>query len=124
MNESILSTIKDMLDVDVDPEEDEIGEFDNILIININTVFSILNQMGVGTDEPFVITGYDETWDQFIGEATGIEMVKTYIYLKVKMMFDPPSGAQKEANENVIKELEYRLYVLEDFRKGAMNNES
>ena len=82
--------------------------FDNDLIMHINTVFFTLCQLGV-TEEPFVISGSDETWEDFHAD-TDLEAVKTYVYLKCRMYFDPPTNsALISAINEQIKELEIRL---------------
>ena len=87
--------------------------FDNDLIMHINTVFFTLCQLGV-TEEPFVISGTDETWDEFHAD-TDLEAVKTYVYLKCRMYFDPPTNsALISAINEQIKELEWRLNVAVD----------
>ena len=87
--------------------------FDNDLIMHINTVFFTLCQLGV-TEEPFVISGTDETWDEFHAD-TDLESVKTYIYLKTRMFFDPPTNsALISAINEQIKELEWRINVKVD----------
>ena len=82
--------------------------FEPDLITHINTVFFTLYQLGVG-DEPFVITSEDETWDDFHA-GTDLEAVKTYIYLKTRMFFDPPTNsALISAINEQIKECELRI---------------
>lgn len=90
--------------------------FDQELIIHINSVFSILKQMGVGPqDETFKITGTSEEWNDFFEDGENLEMVKTYVYLKVRMIFDPPqSSAVAEAFNRQISEFEWRLNVEVD----------
>lgn len=90
--------------------------FDTELIIHINSVFSILKQMGVGPqDETFKITGTSEEWNDFYEDGENLEMVKTYVYLKVRMIFDPPqSSSVSEAFNRQISELEWRLNVEVD----------
>lgn len=90
--------------------------FDQELIIHINSVFSILKQMGVGPqDETFKITGNREKWDDFYEEGQNLEMVKTYIYMKVKLIFDPPQASTViDAYNRQISELEWRLNVEVD----------
>lgn len=108
--DSILTSVKKLLGI---TEEYEI--FDGDLIIHINTVFMILNQLGVGPDKPFTITDKTALWSDFIGDADNIESVKTYVFMKVKNMFDPPqSSAVAEASNNIISELEWRLNVASD----------
>lgn len=108
--DSILNTIKKLLGFMPDYDA-----FDTDIIININMVFNILNQLGVGPVEGFFITGPNETWDQYISDMRKFEMVKSYIYLKVKQIFDPgTSSALNNAIEAQIKELEWRLNVQAD----------
>lgn len=91
------------------------GPFDKDLIIHINSVFDIVNQLGVGPKEPYSITDDTETWDDFWGDAQVINMVKSYMYLKVRLLFDPPStGVLHEAMERQIQEFEWRLQVQGD----------
>lgn len=107
---SILNTIKKMLGL-----ESDYTAFDTDIIVNINMVFNILNQLGVGPDNGFFITGETETWSSYMTDMTKLQMVKTYIYLKVKQIFDPgTSGALNTAIDNQIKELEWRLNVQVD----------
>lgn len=104
---SILTSIKKLLGI---PEEYE--QFDSDLIIHINSVLFILNQMGVTPQ--FTISDASETWNDLLGdELIDYEAIKSYVHLKVKLLFDPPqSGAVAEAIKNMISELEYRLYVV------------
>ena len=112
--ESILNTIKKMLGLEANYDA-----FDTDIIVNINMVFNILLQLGVGPAEGFSITGPDETWSDYIDDMRKLEMVKTYIYLKVKQIFDPgTSSALNNAIDNQIKELEWRLNVQVDPAEG------
>jgi len=89
--------------------------FDADLIIHINTVFTILNQLGVGPSAGFVISGDTETWDQFLPAGEQLEMVKSYMFLRVKMLFDPPlSSGTCEVYNRQITEFEWRLNVAVD----------
>lgn len=106
-SESILNSIKKLVMVDTDYDA-----FDDIIKIHINTVLANLIQMGVGPVEGFHITGEDEVWDDFLQGRLDLEPVKTYVYLKVKMYFDPPqSSAYIEAINKQLNELEVRLYT-------------
>ncbi len=108
---SILVTIKKLLGM---PRE--YTAFDMDLVVHINSVISILWQMGVGPSDGYMITGYDETWDQYVIDANSklVMEVKTYIYQKVRLLFDPPSNAAlMEALKGSINEFEYRLYTQE-----------
>ena len=112
--ESILNTIKKMLGLEADYDA-----FDTDIIVNINMVFNILLQLGVGPTEGFSITGPDEEWSDYIDDMRKLEMVKTYIYLKVKQIFDTgTSSALNNAIDNQIKELEWRLNVQVDPAEG------
>lgn len=108
--ESILTSIKKMIGI-----EEEYEHFDADIIIHINSVFSILTQLGVGPANGFTISDKTATWSQFIGDSVMIESVKTYMYLKVKLIFDPPlSSAVLESMKQTISELEWRLNVSVD----------
>lgn len=108
--ESILTSIKKMLGI---PEEYE--QFDTDLIMHINSVFLILRQLGVGPINGFTINGASNTWDEFITNSNDLQLVKTYIFLKVKLMFDPPlSSAVMECYKTQISEFEWRLNVEVD----------
>lgn len=108
---SILNDVKKMIGPSASYDA-----FDTELIIHINSVFSILKQMGVGPqDETFKISGEKEQWDDFYEEGENLEMVKTYIYLKVRLIFDPPqSSFVAEAINRQVSELEWRLNVEVD----------
>ena len=107
MIESILTSIKKLLGI-----TEEYINFDPDIIMHINTVFMTLNQLGVGPSEGFRIEDKSATWDEFIGEATNLDAVKSYMHLKVKLLFDPPlNSAVMEAMKQQINELEWRLNV-------------
>ena len=93
--------------------------FDDEIIMDINSVFSILFQLGVG-DEPFHITGEDEKWDDFLtDEDANLEMTKTYIRNKVKLMFDPPTSSfLVELLERQCSEFESRVNYEVDPRRA------
>lgn len=104
--ESILDSVKRSIPVDV--EEDY---FDFDIILHINSVFSILHQMGVGPETTFSISDNKTTWNDFT-EDDDYNEVKTYMCLKVKMIFDPPTNSNvMAAMERQISELEWRLNV-------------
>ena len=105
--ESILTSIKKLLGI-----PDEYDHFDSDIIMHINSVFMILTQIGVGPKTGFSITDESEKWDDFLPEEQMIHSVKSYIHLKVKLMFDPPlSSAVLECHKEQIKELECRLQI-------------
>ena len=105
--ESILTSIKMLLGI-----AEEYTQFDADLIMHINSVFSILTQLGVGPSNGFSIEDDSATWDEFIPEGQNVELVKSYIHLKVKLLFDPPlTSAVIEAMNKNIGEFEWRLNV-------------
>lgn len=108
--ESILTSIKKLLGI-----EAEDTHFDPDIILNINMVFMTINQLGIGPETGFIITGKDEIWSDLLGDRKDVEGVKTYVYLKVRLIFDPPSsGVLIEAIERQIRELEWRLNIQVD----------
>lgn len=103
--ESILNTIKKMLGI-----AEDYDVFDMDIIVDINSVFSTLTQLGVGSKNGFAITGASETWDMFIADDPRLNNVKTYMYMKVRLLFDPPtSSAAISSMEKLIAEFEWRL---------------
>lgn len=87
--------------------------FDTDIITHINTVFANLAQMGVCPNEQgFQIEDSSTEWSEFTDDDTLINNVKTYVYLKVRLIFDPPAnGTIIESINRQISELEYRLYT-------------
>lgn len=107
MEESILITIKKMIGVRVDDDA-----FDVSIISHINTTLMTLNQLGVGPAGGFSISGTEQTWADLLGDATDLETAKTYVYLNVKMLFDPPpSSTTAEAYNRKSAEYEWRLQI-------------
>lgn len=107
MNESILNTIKKMLGIDAD-----YNAFDTDVMVDINSVLMALNQLGVGPERVFSISGATETWQDFLGERFDLQAVKSYIYLKVRMLFDPPSSSfVLDSMKNQAEEFEWRLNI-------------
>ena len=94
-------------------------DFDEILIMYTNAVLStILPQLGVGPEKGYTIENSDETWADYLEDYSNLEAVKTYVPLKVRMIFDPPtSSAVAEAIKNTIAELEFRLNIVVDTGK-------
>ena len=108
--DSILTSIKKLLGI-----TEEYENFDQDIIMHINSAFMILNQLGVGPKSGFSISDKSSTWDEFIPESSNLEAVKTYVHLKVRLMFDPPlSSSVIEAIKSQINELEWRLNVSVD----------
>lgn len=111
VSDSILYSIKKLIGLDKDYDA-----FDVDLILHINSVLMIVNQLGVKPETMFSISGPNETWADFLGEDSNkINLVKSYVFLKVKLLFDPPStGVLHEAMERQIQEFEWRLNVQVD----------
>lgn len=113
MEESILTSIKKLLGV-----SKECTDFDTDIIMDINTVFMVLNQMGVGPKEGYRIEDNKSVWSDYIQDADNLDGVKSYIHLRVKLLFDPPlNSAIIEAINNSIRELEWRLTHQAEFGK-------
>lgn len=109
--ESILTTVKKMLGI---PEDYD--AFDDQLIMYINSVLSVLRQLGVG-NSIFRITGSTETWNQLIATEDDLDVdeVQTYVYMKVRLLFDPPTNSVvMDALKQSIAEFEYRLNLQAD----------
>lgn len=103
--ESILTSIKKMLGI-----AEEYEHFDTDLIMHINSVLFILTQLGVGPSSGFSIKDEKEMWSDFIPEGINLEAIKSYTYLKVRLLFDPPqSSAVTESIKQLISELEWRI---------------
>ena len=103
--DSILNSIKKLLGI-----SEEYKHFDPDLIMHINSVMSILTQLGVGPSEGFFINDETSTWDDFIEDNVNLDLVKSYMHLKVKLLFDPPlSSAVMESMNRMISEFEWRL---------------
>ena len=110
METSILTSIKKMLGV-----AEDYTEFDEDIITHINSVFLNLTQLGVGPEEGFMIEDDTAVWEDFIDNSIQLQAVKTYMYLKVKLLFDPPlSSSVTESFTRMIAELEWRLNVAVD----------
>lgn len=108
MDDSILNSVKHMLGSCDD-------YFDSDLITFINGVFSTLMQLGVGPKTGFSISGSDETWSSYTENKPELEMVKTYVYTKVRLRFDPPQGSSVlQLMQQDVNELEWRLNVATD----------
>lgn len=113
MEESILDSIKDMLGPD-----SSYDVFDNEILIHINMALSVLTQLGVGPTGGFIVSDSDATWNQFLGSAKNIEMAKSFVFMKVKMAFDPPSSSfVMTGMEKACDELAWRLTVAMDENK-------
>ena len=120
--ESILTSIKKLLLI-----SENYKQFDPDIIMHINSVFMTLQQLGVGPSEGFYIEDEFAEWTDFVDDITQIQAVKTYIFLKVKLLFDPGSigSSTLAAYERQIQELEWRLnWVAECSRTGSVSGDS
>lgn len=118
MTNSILNDVKKLLGIDESYEA-----FDLDIVININTALSTLSQLGVGPEEGFYIRDKTQTWEEILGGDPKLNMVKTYVYLKVRQIFDPPTTSNlASAMDDQIRELEWRINVereKEIWKKGV-----
>lgn len=105
---SILTSIKKLLG----PEEEDTS-FDMDITIHINSALFRLNQLGVGPTNGYVVTDKSQTWTDFLGSnRKDLEAIKSYVYLKVRLLFDPPSSSfLVEALKESIKEFEWTINV-------------
>ena len=123
MEESILKTIKQLIGC-----PDDFEQFDLDLIVHINLAFAILTQLGVGPKEGYRITGQDNVWSEFDDDAQKLSLIKDYVYIKTRLLFDPPtSGSLMDSLKEQLKEMEWRLYILydpisEDDEKGKSDD--
>lgn len=114
MTQSILLTVKKMLGI-----AEEYHAFDLDITIHINSAFLTLNQLGVGPEKPFQITGDTEIWSDFV-DTNEVPGVQTYVYLKTRLAFDPPTNSfLVDAIQKQIAELEWRMNVQVDPKKKS-----
>lgn len=108
--DSILTSIKKLLGI-----AEEYTQFDGDIIFHINTVFMTLFQMGVGPDIPFIIEDDSSYWEDFSSDVETMAAVKSYVFMKVRLLFDPPTnGTLLDSLKQLIDEYEWRLNVLKD----------
>jgi len=116
--ESILTSIKKNLGI-----IEEYEHFDPDIIMHINSILMVLTQIGVGNPEGFAITDKSETWEDFTLGFPNIEAVKSYVHLRVRMIFDPPAGrGVSEAINNTVSELEWRIHMEIDNAKEVADD--
>lgn len=119
MSESILTSIKKLLGI-----TEEYEQFDPDIIMHINSVFMILTQMGVGPSKGFRISDKTAVWSDYMSDGQNLDSVKSYIHLKVKLLFDPPlSSSVMECMKQLISELEWRLYTESELERGGDSDE-
>lgn len=117
--ESILTSIKKLIGID-----EEYTQFDTDIIIHINSVLMVLTQLGVGPSEGFMISDEYSTWEDFIGNKPYLSSVKSYMHLRVKLLFDPPlSSAALESLKKQADEFEWRLQVAVENNKSTEEEE-
>lgn len=110
MSNSILTSTKLSLDIPVGHTA-----FDGQILMHLNSAIATLTQLGVGPEDGFTVATTQEVWSDFIGSDAKLNPVKTYVHLRVKMLFDPPEiGFVITAMNKQIEELEWRLNVLVD----------
>ena len=114
MQESILNTIKTKLGLSPDMKE-----FDEDILVHINSAFMVLHQLGVGPEEEFFIEDEEAIWKDFMGEDMNrFQSVKLYIFYKVKLGFDPyASSGVNTQMQNYVEELEWRLRVKQELEE-------
>ena len=104
---SILNSVKKILGID-----EAYTAFDTDILMHINTVFSILQQVGIGPAQGFAIEDDTTEWSAYLGADLALSSVKTYVYLRVRMLFDPPTTSYLiNAMNEQIHELEWRINV-------------
>ena len=110
MEGSILDDVKKILGLSSD-----YNAFDLDIITHINSVFSTLQQLGIGPEQGFSISDKNNNWDEFVANDNGYNLVKTYMYLRVRLLFDPPATSfHLESLNQQVKELEWRLNVYRE----------
>ena len=110
MDESILTSIKKLLGITEDYDY-----FDQDIIMHINAAFMVLAQLGIGPSEGFLITDDTDTWSDFIDDSTNLGSIQSYVYMKVKLMFDPPQNSfTVDSMTKLVNELEWRLNIAAD----------
>lgn len=117
MDNNILRTVKKMLGITA-----EDTHFDLDIMLHINSTFSVLTQLGAGPENGYAISSGEETWDEFLEESKLLNMVKSYMFLRVRSLFDPPTNASLfDAMEKMIKEYEWRIEVAVTEGKVSSN---
>lgn len=107
---SILESVKKNLGL---AQSDD--SFDQDVLMHINSVFSDLNQLGIGPIGGFEIEGPEETWDSYLGGDPNLNSVKSYVYLRVRLLFDPPGTSYLiTAMQEQVQKAEWRLNVARE----------
>lgn len=117
LSNSILVSLKQTLWPEV--QEGTNMPFDAELIMHINSIFADINQLGIGPETPYQITGESETWTDFFSDIAQANNVKSYMYLRLRLLFDPPQNSfLVQSYEKQIKEIEWRLTVRSNEMEG------
>lgn len=117
MGESILTDTKMNLGI-----AEENKDFDDVVMGHINTTFSILQQIGVGPDDGYVVEDDSDEWFDFIGEDNSWNMIRSYVFLKVKSLFDPANTSfNLTAMKEEIEQLEYRISINREWLKNPVD---
>ena len=110
MEDSILKTIKKLLGLLQDDTS-----FDLDITTHINSVLSLLRQIGFTIADNFMVTSEAATWSELVGSVKHLDLVRTYIYLRVRLLFDPPTSSfGLDSMQKQAAEFEWRLHVLTD----------
>ena len=110
MSGSILNTTKKILGL-----TEDYTVFDLDIIIHINSILNVVTQLGIGPEDGFMIEDATATWEDFLGSDKRLNAVKTYVYLRVRLLFDPPTTSYLiNAMESQCRELEWRLNVTRE----------
>lgn len=116
MEQSILMSTRKILQIGLDD-----NTFDLDVVTHINTALATLNQLGVGPSEGFMIEDDTATWGDFLGDNPKLNSVKTYVYLRVRLLFDPPTTSYAiTAINDQLKEMEWRLNAVVDTVPAGM----
>lgn len=111
MSNSILTSTKKILGID-----ESYTAFDLDILTHINSALMIVNQLGLGSEDGSEITGPEETWDDLFGTDPMLNTIRTYVYLRVRVLFDPPATSfHLKALEDQLREMEWRISV---YREG------
>lgn len=118
LDESVLDSVKKLLGISA-----ECTDFDNDIIMHINSVISILDQLGISPEKRLFISDSSAKWSELINDDSRLNLVKSYVYGKVRLLFDPPASSSVLSSlERTVSELEWRISVLE--HSTANNSES
>ena len=116
-SESILDSIKKLIGI-----EDTETYFDSDIVTGVNSAFSSLNQIGIGPDDGFSISDNTKVWNDYLTDVRTLELVKSYVHLKTKLLFDPPSSSSiVEIINKEISEFEWRLNIIKTTKQEVQN---